>query len=61
MRDPEHLFNLDILKGMGLVTLSTIGAIYVVANDLIGVGTVDDFLLGSLVAGVEEGMILIFR
>lgn len=37
-----------------------IGTVAVAADDVTGVGVVDDFLLGPLGTGVGEGLIMIF-
>ncbi len=49
----------NILIGSALITIASIGIVYVVSNDLTIVGAVDDVLLVPLVAWVSEGTKLI--
>lgn len=46
--------------GTGLVALGTAAGAYIIANDVTGVGIIDDWLLGPLGALVKLGDIIIY-
>ena len=57
---PDYEFSLEPIIGITIATVCAVGIVVVVANDLTGVGVLDDFLLGSLVAGLQGGLIEAF-
>ena len=57
---PDHEFSLEPIIGITIATVCAVGIVVVVANDLTGVGVLDDFLLGPLVAGLQGGLIEAF-
>ena len=59
-RGPAYSVRWEPIAGVALVTACAIGIVVVAADDVIGIGVADDFLLGPLGTGVEEGLILIF-
>ena len=59
VRGSAYTFSWGTVAGAALVTVSVIGIIVVAADDVTGIGVADDFLLGSLGAGIGEGLALI--
>ena len=57
---PDYEFSLEPIIGITIATVCAVGIVVVVANDLTGVGVLDDFLLGPLVAGLQGGLIEAF-
>ena len=57
---PDYEFSWEPLVGVGLVTVSVVGLIVVVVDDLTGVGVGDDFLIGPLGASLSKGIAMIF-
>ena len=60
-RGDPYIPQLDCIIGIGLVGVGAIGMVYIIGNDITGVGVADDFLVGPLSAGVGEGLIMIFQ
>ena len=58
--DPEYEFTTEQIIGVGVVLVCAVGIAYVVANDLTGIGVVDDFLIAPLGAGASTGLTLVF-
>ena len=50
-----------IVCGTAIVTVATIGVVYIVANDVTGLGVVDDVLIVPLTSLLNQGTILIFQ
>lgn len=48
------------ISSLSAVSRLSGGIVVVATDDVTGIGVIDDFLFGPLVAGVEEGLILIF-
>ena len=59
-RGPAYAKSLDVLVGVGVVSICAIGIVIVAADDLTGIGIADDFLLAPLSTGLGQGLILIF-
>ena len=60
VRGPAHLISWETVGGVLLVTVCVGGVVIVAADDLIGIGIIDDFLFAPLGAGISEGLALIF-
>ena len=59
--DPAYKFSWIPIFGVGLIGLCAVGTAVVVADNVTGVGVLDDVLLGPLGAGITEGFIMIFK
>lgn len=57
---PEFEFSLKSIIGGIVVTACVVGMLFIAANDLTGVGVVDDFLFAPLSVGISKGLIMIF-
>ena len=60
VRGPAYSIVWKPIAGVALLTVCVIGIVAVAADNVTGIGAFDDFLLGPLSAGAEEGLILIF-
>jgi len=58
---PDYKFSGDVLMGVGVIFINCIGIVYVVANDITGIGAADDALVIPLVMAVCEGFGMIFK
>ena len=59
-RQGAYVPNVEMIVGVGLVTVSSIGIAAVALDDLSGIGIADNFLYGPLGAGVSQGLIMIY-
>ena len=59
--DPAYEFSWIPILGVGLVSACAIGTAIVVADNITGVGVMDDILIGPLGTGIAEGFIMIFK
>lgn len=59
-RQGAYVPNVEMIVGVGLVTVSSIGIAAVALDDLTGIGIADNFLYGPLGAGVSQGLIMIY-
>lgn len=57
---PEYKFSWEPIIGIGIVTVCSVGMVFVIANDATGVGILDNFLYGPLGYGIKEGLQLIW-
>ena len=48
------------MLGAGIVVTATAGIVYVVGNDITGVGAADDLMLPSLGVAIKTGVVMIF-
>ncbi len=60
-RGPAYVISWDAIAGTGLIVACGIGVAYVTANNITGVGVVDDFLLGPISFGLNKGLGLLLN
>ena len=58
-RGDAYAINLEVVAGIGLVAISVVAIVLIVADDATGVGIIDNFLLGPLGTAVGQGVIII--
>jgi len=59
--DPAYEFSWTPVVGIGLMSICAIGFAVVAADNVTGIGVVDDVLFGPLGTGFAEGVIIIFK
>lgn len=59
--DPSYNFSWESVIGVGLVFSCVVDMAVIVADDLNGIGTADDFLFGPLSTGAGKGLIMILE
>lgn len=59
-RQPARLNVWDPIAGVAIATASIVGIIYVVGNDVTGIGAADDGLLAPLAAAFGKGLSMVF-
>ena len=60
-RGSPYIEPIEVITGIGITSACVLGFIFIVADDITGVGVGDDFLLAPLSAGISKGLIMIFE